>query len=1065
MSKPGMVIAMHSVYRAILAVLVGLISMPALAGTVDSGKFCVTDTEMQFDVEITSVNVDTFDVFFGVTAEGSVYVAPVEVLGVNFDPVTGEVTRSEKKVSTYEVPEFDRWVDGPVEDFTIESLGNRQWRLFGTVALGTDKLLPGDKINMASMREFSPSVTAYGGPYTLTSCESTPPPEPPAVIKLKRGHYMAIDGELSSGEWPYQEFFDRQIDEDGVQAGWLDLSSGHVMFRADQHRLYVAVDILDDNVDDPLHEGGMDAVWLLFDVDGDGQVSEGVDVRYRLDVNTGNLLRETFATPSNGLSFNPALASTFSARASGFDCFTQDLSLFPTIPIQPPFSLSCNRHRVWEFAIDRGEIGAGTYNSVIHMAIAVQSGTPALIEQVPSDLGALGQYLKLELRDGYPFELLGLFPAPQMAVSFTQGIESYAEDIPVIRNKPAAIRLSPIDGDGGKKYKVALYGQVNGVDLPGSPLMRTAYSTYFEDQPLAEYGNLTRLPDAWVIEGGSYQAVTYDHGKKSLPLTISNLASTRKPTYWIYPTKLSKIGGGSETNNSEIRDPMRFVDLSFPVSEVDWVVQPRITSVSVDSPSLKTELQEMYDGVLLAWVFGLIVTGSQSFAMPDMILSATSVGLCSGKRKADCKKAGGSSTPVRNNGHGRVAWGNVFLGDSIFAHEIDHNLDRSSNGTWGRHVPFGCDAPGSDSQWPYTNDAINGFHTKILKTQAMRGGLNDRDFMTYCGGGKWISPYRWKAMLANVFEIPSQGALFTTGQATTVTTEVIYLSGTVGASGGGSLNSLIIQPGTMNEPAIAGQFLLRQLACDDITLSEIGFAGFFEDVEGGALEEMYFSFRLPKAGAVCSVQLLDGEQLLAERRISANPPTVDITAPAGGTHWDGMSTISWTANDDDGDSMQYMVFYSPDGGLTWVYLAGPISDTQLQVDSSILEGSTTAQVRVVATDGFNTSVQDTADPFSVEASGPRTYILSHQDLQKVVINQPLLLQGAGYRGQGSLVNGDAYRWFIDGEFAGIGEELTAALDLGEHEVELFVVGEDDLAGSDSVRLVVVPDEVFRNDFE
>jgi len=192
---------------------------------------------------------------------------------------------------------------------------------------------------------------------------------------------------------------------------------------------------------------------------------------------------------------------------------------------------------------------------------------------------------------------------------------------------------------------------------------------------------------------------------------------------------------------------------------------------------------------------------------------------------------------------------------------------------------------------------------------------------------------------------------------------------------------------------------------------------------------------------------------------------VEITAPAGGVHWDGMSTIRWTANDADGDSMQYMVFYSPDGGLTWVYLAGPINDTQLQVDSSTLPGSTTAQVRVIATDGFNTSVMDTVDPFSVEASGPRTLITSHNDLQKVVIDQPVLLEGVGYDAMGQALGGDSYRWFIDGEFAGISSELSTELELGEHLIEFFAVGADDLTGSDSIHLLVVPEEIFTNNFE
>jgi hypothetical protein len=925
-------------------------------------------------------------------------------------------------------------------------------------------LLPDGTIKSVGVRD---GVTAVHGPYTITACEQTPPEVIPVVSILKvRLSNLRIDGVLASNEWEYQAFHSRKLDRNDAQQGWLDLPNGHVLFRYDRVRLYVMVNILNDNFDDPPDQGGLDNVSLLFDVDGDGQVTQGVDVRYRLDANTGNLLYQTFATPTNKLEFQAPAASTFSSRAKGFDCFTHDQSLFPSIPIEPPFSINCNRHRVWEFAIDRREIGADTIGAEIRMGIAIQSGSPVIDTQIPTDISVLSNYAKLKLwGDQESFLEIELVAEPLLEVSFTQGLESTSETIPVIRGKSAALRVMPIDATGDQIYRVAVYGQYQGKDLAGSPIIDTVRSSHFDSQPFLTVGTFIPIPDKWVLEGAIYQANTYEHSRKSLIIDLSGGVDSESPTYWLIPMVLPNVQGSVAPTAFNIKVQQKFVEDAFPVKNIDWVLRSEKTSQSTNSSELITELRKLYAGITLSWTFGLINSGVPPFALPDMIVGITNLRLCNGAVSPDCNKIGGSSSPTWwSSGLGRVAWG-FDQRDSTLAHEMGHNLDRSATGSYGRHTPFGCGTRGTDPQWPYSNSEINAYGARIKNTWVKWINSNSPDFMAYCAGFRWISPYRWNHLSNEVFNAPTPVASLTTGQSATTLTDVVYISGSVGALGGGSLEPLVLQPGIVAEPMVSGQYTLRQLACDDTVLSETSFAATFEGIEGGTLNEMQFSFRLARSTDACALQLLHNDQLLAERRTSTNPPTVEITAPAGGVHWDGMSTISWTANDADGDSMQYMVFYSPDGGLTWVYLAGPISDTQLQIDSSILQGSTSAQVRVVATDGFNTSVMDTVDPFSVEASGPRTLITSHHNLQKVVVGQPVLLEGVGYDAMGQTLGGDAYRWFIDGEFEGISSELSTELELGVHLIEFFAVGADDLTGSDSIHLLVVPEEIFIDNFE
>ena len=55
------------------------------------------------------------------------------------------------------------------------------------------------------------------------------------------------------------------------------------------------------------------------------------------------------------------------------------------------------------------------------------------------------------------------------------------------------------------------------------------------------------------------------------------------------------------------------------------------------------------------------------------------------------------------------------------------------------------------------------------------------------------------------------------------------------------------------------------------------------------------------------------------------PPTVKLTAPAGGEVWAGKQTIKWTGADPDKDKLSYDVLYSKDGGKNWKALVGGTS--------------------------------------------------------------------------------------------------------------------------------------------
>ncbi|RMG33604.1 MAG: hypothetical protein D6732_11850 [Methanobacteriota archaeon] len=93
---------------------------------------------------------------------------------------------------------------------------------------------------------------------------------------------------------------------------------------------------------------------------------------------------------------------------------------------------------------------------------------------------------------------------------------------------------------------------------------------------------------------------------------------------------------------------------------------------------------------------------------------------------------------------------------------------------------------------------------------------------------------------------------------------------------------------------------------------------------------------------------------------------VTLLFPNGGEVLNGTITISWTAvNDSFGHPINYTLFYTRDGGLTWMLLATNLTGTSYLWDTSTIpDGS--YLLKVQASDGFGLVVEDISDStFSV----------------------------------------------------------------------------------------------------
>ena len=92
--------------------------------------------------------------------------------------------------------------------------------------------------------------------------------------------------------------------------------------------------------------------------------------------------------------------------------------------------------------------------------------------------------------------------------------------------------------------------------------------------------------------------------------------------------------------------------------------------------------------------------------------------------------------------------------------------------------------------------------------------------------------------------------------------------------------------------------------------------------------------------------------------------------------------VKWRASDSDGDTLTYAVQYSADGGQSWSLLAAGLDTSAFELDTATIAGSKQGLIRVYASDGFHTAVDQSDATFDVAKNPPRAFIL--QDGEQVI---------------------------------------------------------------------------------
>jgi hypothetical protein len=220
----------------------------------------------------------------------------------------------------------------------------------------------------------------------------------------------------------------------------------------------------------------------------------------------------------------------------------------------------------------------------------------------------------------------------------------------------------------------------------------------------------------------------------------------------------------------------------------------------------------------------------------------------------------------------------------------------------------------------------------------------------------------------------------------------------------------------------------------------------------------YFRQVVPWQAGTARIVLKEGQTVLRITHVSANPPEVTLLSPNGGEFWPpyGEQTVTWTGSDADGDPLRYALVYSPDGD-TWKAIATNLVGESYTLDAGRLAGSETARLRVVASDGVNTSQDESDGTFTVEGKPPEVYIIYPLDNSIVPPGRMVVLEGAGTDLEdGPLTDDPLFTWSssLEGEL-GVGRELRFDdLRPGWHTITLEATDSDRFVSQASVSILI-----------
>jgi hypothetical protein len=382
------------------------------------------------------------------------------------------------------------------------------------------------------------------------------------------------------------------------------------------------------------------------------------------------------------------------------------------------------------------------------------------------------------------------------------------------------------------------------------------------------------------------------------------------------------------------------------------------------------------------------------------------------------------------------------------AHEIGHyfNLNDEYSDSLGKRIPYGF-------IWQ------DGKFVQIASQEA-----EYYNFMGNAGVGwpvtqYWVNAQTWNHILN---QITSSGQVALPAHAASLQPVLIsptqpetfgpalLVTGVVNQAGQGRIDTVERLHRYEVIPGDQGQWTLEALDAAGGILGGVRFDSYPTLLD----DEVPFLVTLPISDLtlVVKIQLRNSADIIAAFERSPAAPKVrittlpDVSQPA--------TSITWSAQDPDGDATTTTVYYSSDGGNTWHALAQNVSETQVQFALAEIPGGE-VQFRLVTSDGFNETTT-LLPPITIADHSPLASISTPTGVD-FIHGDAVVLQGYADDPEDGTLPPENLRWFNgDNQEIGTGYLLHAQLPVGQQIVTLQATDSAGQSGFASVTINVQP---------
>jgi hypothetical protein len=435
-----------------------------------------------------------------------------------------------------------------------------------------------------------------------------------------------------------------------------------------------------------------------------------------------------------------------------------------------------------------------------------------------------------------------------------------------------------------------------------------------------------------------------------------------------------------------------------------------------------------------------------------------------------------------------LGWDNSTTTGHEIGHSAGRQLHAGPNDPTSNHNGACTDGQRCDDDWPWPHGTIGafGFDTVAMRPIVPGNPIDangdpdetvPHDFMSY-GGNEWISPRNWRRLFDRFTGrfLPFVQAEASAGPAPSGENEPVSASPINPRGAVPMADRALVVSGQRNEAGVwsfhpayelsldkpqsiltpdSGEYLIELLDEKGRVLTSVPFdPPILSDAEEDA--PLSFEVVLPMFDRPEAVVLKQGENELARLERSPSAPDVELASPTANGFLS--QQVTWSASDTDGDPLTYWVQYSDgvtDGVRQWRSLGVDLDSNELAVELSNLAGSDDARVRVLATDGLNTTEVESPS-FVVAPHAPVVLIAPGSVPSSVLQGTPLLLEARGSDLEEGALPADAFRWTssLDGEL-GQGQTIYAEnLSQGTHTIRVVAADASGMEGSDEVILIV-----------